>query len=80
MEHRLPRLKLDRLTPQPTLQLLLLRFGKELNPLHHPLNLLLLLQLWLWLRLSLWLHCHQLKGLLLCLLNPFQHRQTEQTQ
>jgi hypothetical protein len=45
MEHRLPRLKLDRLTPQPTLQLLLLRFGKELNPLHHPLNLLLLSQL-----------------------------------
>jgi hypothetical protein len=65
------------------LQLLPQRFDKELNPPRHPPNWLLWLplsQLLQSLPLLLWLHSHRLKGLLLCLLNPFQHRQTEQTQ
>jgi hypothetical protein len=51
--------------------------------LHHPQGLLLWLRLSQSLQLlplSLWQRSHQLKGLLPFLLNPFQHRQTEQTQ
>jgi hypothetical protein len=59
MEYRLPRIKLDRLTPQPTLQLLQLRFGKEVSQLPHQPNLLPLLHLWQSLRLSLWQRSHQ---------------------
>jgi hypothetical protein len=65
------------------LQLLPLRFDKELNPLHRPQDLLLWLplsQLLLWLPLSLWQRSHQWINRLLCLLNPFQHHQTEWTQ